>query len=313
MAAVENQESQAGHPADAAAEHIAAAAPAEPVHEAPAAPRREYQPSSFSGGLEPLPGESLSKWKTHAQSPAEAAAPAAIPHADSQLHFGKESNLQEDSASSYIPAPSFEEARESHDLSGAPEDREDHEAHDILDAHAAQALTELHESESHDAEFTHDEPHPDGLTEEEAISLAEQIADAQGDEAARAERDRSFAAADEAAEASELHESSSAFPSEEETELEAAEAEAEEEGMIAPPYESEHADSEAMAAEAALHAEGGESGASARQAAGESQPSAARVRNDFRARMQHPARHGGGRDRGRRDDRGRRPQHGQGG
>ena len=42
------------------------------------------------------------------------------------------------------------------------------------------------------------------------------------------------------------------------------------------------------------------------------QPCKARIRDDFRARMQHPARRGG-RDRGRRDDRGRRPQRGQGG
>jgi ribonuclease G len=44
----------------------------------------------------------------------------------------------------------------------------------------------------------------------------------------------------------------------------------------------------------------------------EQKPVQARVRNDFRSRMQHPARRGGQRDRGRRDDRGRRPQQGQG-
>ena len=305
MLAAEIQESHTEENFNSPAEHISAPTPAEPVYQAPAAPHREHQPSSFSGGLEPLPGESLSKWKSHPQSPAEADPPS---------HTGGEFHHREDSASAF-PAASLEEARESHDLAGTPEDHESHEARDIFDAHAAQALAELQKSESHDAEFAHDENHPDDLTEEEAISLAEQIAEAQGDEAAREERNRSFAAADEAAEASELQESSSAFSSEEEAELEAAEAEAEEEGMIAPPEEGEHADSEALAAEAALHAEGGESGEAAGPPAGESQPFAARVRNDFRARMQHPARRGGGggRDRGRRDDRGRRPHHGQGG
>ncbi|MGH9698905.1 MAG: Rne/Rng family ribonuclease [Candidatus Acidiferrales bacterium] len=286
--AAESQEPHAGQISDSATEHIPAAAPLEPAHEAPAAPRREHQQSSFSGGLEPLPGESLSKWKAYAQAPAEPVAPAETAHEEAPDHAREEFHAHEDPAPVF-PAPSFDKAAESHEYPGSPLPFESLEPPEIFEAHAAQALDELHGPELHDAEFAHEEPHPDGLTEEEAISLAEQIAEAQGDEAARDERDRSFAAADEA-------------------ELEAAEAEAEEEGMIAPPEEGEHADAEALAAEAALHTE--DSG----QPAGEPQPFAARVRNDFRARMQHPARRGGGggRDRGRRDDRGRRPHHGQG-
>ncbi len=81
--------------------------------------------------------------------------------------------------------------------------------------------------------------------------------------------------------------------------------------MIGPPEELDHAD--AIAAEAmSASAENGSPELSENPLAQESQPSKAQVRNDFRSRMQNPARRGG-RDRGRRDDRGRRPQHGHSG
>jgi Rne/Rng family ribonuclease len=196
----------------------------------------------------------------------------------------------------------------------------------------------------------------DDLSEEEVTALAEHIADAQDDLAARDAQERVFAAADAAAEAES-----------DEGELEEEEAAAEEEGMIAHPeletagelaeeqaqehadehehehehghehdHEHEHMEAhesegdspelnaveqEALSADAGagedaipLTEDGtllsGEGGAAAQPA----QPFQARVRNDFRSRMQNPARRGG-RDRGgRRDDRGgRRPHQGHSG
>jgi Rne/Rng family ribonuclease len=180
----------------------------------------------------------------------------------------------------------------------------------------------------------HHEEHPHvDLTEEEAAALAEHIADAQDDDAARDAQNRVFAAADASAEAAksglpeehdehgdrgdhddhhaEEHESEEHAEDSEDAELQQEEAAAEEEGMIAPPdSEHEHADSaESIAAQpengGAISAEGSPAPAQ--------QPFQARVRGDFRSRMQNPARRGG-RDRGgRRDDRGRRPQHGHSG
>ncbi len=231
----------------------------------------EYRPPS--SGLEPLPGETISKWQ---QREPEVAA-----HAE--------------------PAPPAE----------LTEEAEEH-----LVTHA--------EPEAHAAE----------LSEDEASTLAEQVFEAQSEQAARESQERAFAAADEAAEAGTEHETA------EERELEQEEEEAETEGMIAPPSESEHdhereeaaaedeADAEAEAEEvlhsleetehvleteaAVAPSEDGLPIPAETPLAQEQQPWKAQVRSDFRARMQHPARRGG-RDRGRRDDRGRRPQHGQGG
>ena len=116
---------------------------------------------------------------------------------------------------------------------------------------------EVHEH--HEAGHHEEHPHVD-LTEEEAAALAEHIADAQDDDAARDAQNRVFAAADAAADAgvhddhadhgdhrdhdaeeheSEVHESEDRAEDSEDVELEQEEAAAEEEGMIAPA-ESEH-------------------------------------------------------------------------
>ena len=202
----------------------------------------------------------------------------------------------------------------------------------------------------------------DDLTEEEVTALAEHIADAQDDLAARDAQQRGFAAADAAADAAETGAHGEAAEEEhEEEELEEEEAAAEEEGMIAHPdqetageladehahdphvdeHSEDHVDHESHATghgaegfgvegdvqdldaaeQEALNADAGggegnlpltEEGLaiSAEGAAAQpAQPFQARVRNDFRSRMQNPSRRGG-RDRGgRRDDRGGRRPH----
>ncbi|MDR3722117.1 MAG: Rne/Rng family ribonuclease [Candidatus Acidoferrales bacterium] len=245
----------------------------EPRHE----PRRDFRaeprteaPQSFSTGLEPLPGESLSKWK-HREPVVEQhveASPPAVPYQE--------------------PEPPIE-----------------HE-----------------EPEIHAAEMAHDEHAATELSAEEAASLAEHVAEAQEEEAERDAEERSFAAADDAAgavhdavEGEEQREMREAAAEAEEQELEEEEAEAETEGIVSLPPELEHdlqqqreleQETEAISAE-------GESPIPGENAPPqEQQPWKAQVRDDFRARMQTPARRGG-RDRGRRDDRGRRPQHGRSG
>lgn len=231
-------------------EPTAAPEPSEPIRAAapPAAPEsRAEQPAPpvesrawKPFGLEPLPGESLAKWKRPepaAEAPVEAAAPP----------------VQEEHKEA-------EEAGEVHEAEGAQEE------------HAAAELSE-----------------------EEAAALAEHVAEAQSEEAEREEGRGEFAAAGEAREAM-AAEGEEVETEGEEGELAEEEAEAESEGMISHPAEFEHepeAEAEAIAAETLPTQE--------------QQPFAARVRDDFRARMQHPAR------RGRRDDRGRRFRQGRGG
>jgi len=288
----------------------ASAAPeTQPTHEdaTPTAPvpfpsRSEYRPS-FGGGLEPLPGETLSKAK-RPEPPAEAAAE---------------------------PTPFLQEIGEpSHP--GGPE-KALHAYENTLNEHVAPVEEhQEHEEEDQQAQFLHgteeaDEQHVAAdLSEDEASVIAEHVAEAQIEEEAREAQRRDFASSDEAAEAAEasfgeppLAEESleeeveesiadaldeTEAPSESE-ESAADQAEAEPETLMASPGEEGHL--EALEGEH-LSAEG-----SAPLSDGNAQPPQqfnARVRNDFRARMQNPRR--GGRERGRRDDRGRRPHHGGG-
>ena len=257
----------------------------EQAHEAPPPrafePRREFRheprtdyPRSSSAGLEPLPGESLAKWKTQPSAgelPVEASAAAPV----------AEPEVEAEEPAVLAPGPVAGETT-------------------VAD-----------------------------LSEEEAASLAEHVAEAQEEEAQRDAEERSFAAEDEASgavhdavegeEQREMHEAAeerqeisfSADTTEAEevddAEVEAEEENAETEGMIAPPSESER-EADALAAEAAA------SIAEETAPPQEQQPWKAQVRDDQRARMQFPSRRGGrDRDRGRRDDRGRRPNHGRGG
>jgi Rne/Rng family ribonuclease len=275
--------------------------PQEQIHESPAPrafePRRDFRseprpeaPRSYpsSAGLEPLPGESLAKWKN--REPA-AGGPLAEQHVEA-------------SASA---APIAE-----------PEPEIEAEEPEFI------AETVLGATSVAD------------LSEEEAATLAEHVAEAQEELAERDAEERGFAAADAAAgavhdavegeELRELHEAAEEHEAMAEAE-EAAEAEADEaaaedaeleeeeesaetEGMIAPEGEAgSESETAAIAAEAAAGISDEIAPAQTQQ-----QPLKAQVRDDQRSRMQFPARRGGrDRDHGRRDERGRRPQHGRGG
>jgi ribonuclease G len=255
--------------------------------------RSEFQSfSSSSGGLEPLPGESLSKWKVR-EHPAEE-------HLETAL-----------------PAIEHHQEEESHE-------HESHGSHATIHTAPAHDVPAAHESEQLRGAESRQEDHAGlNLSEDEAAALAEQVAEAQTEEAARNAQQQDFVVQEEPHQAGFSDAEEDSAESEEEqdareadAEEEAEEAQAEAEGMIAHPAEMERAersDAEAM------HAEGGsdlsaENRPAENQPPQEQQPWKAQVRGDFRARMQHPARRGGGRDRGpRRDDRGRRPQHGHSG
>jgi len=277
---------------DSAVSTTIVSTPWEPTPLSSAPTRSEFKPfSSSSGGLEPLPGESLSKWKTR-EHPAEEHSETAIPAIE---HHQEQEFREPESHDSLAPI---------HTAS----------AHDVLAEHESEQL--------HRTESTLEDHAAPNLSEDEAAALAEQVAEAQAEEAARNAQQQDFAAQEESHQAglSDAEEDSAESEQEQDAreadaEEEAEEAQAEAEGMIAHPEELEH--TEGSEAEA-MHAEGGSALSAENQPAEnqppqEQQPWKAHVRGDFRARMQHPARRGG-RDRGpRRDDRGRRPQHGHGG
>jgi ribonuclease G len=259
-------------PAEAVAETAATSGASEfrPTHQENTRPA--YPPPS-SSGLEPLPGETLAKWKQH---------PPEIP---------------EPSESEPMGASAFHEDTE---LQSEP---------DLADL--------LHPDELHEVQ------HTAGLSEDEAASLAEHVAEAQSEQAEREAEVRGFAAETSAGAVDELvgtetddaeAETQSETEGEaEEVELEQEEADAEAEGMIAPTAEmGNEAEHELAMPPDAIAAESVSPAILENSQPQSQQPWKARIRDDFKARMQHPARRGG-RDRGRRDDRGRRPQRGHGG
>jgi ribonuclease G len=276
------------------------------------------RPSSSSSGLEPLPGEKLSKWKTHQHLPIEPKEDIdALPVPDA-VRFAPLAPLS--------PLEQTEtEDRPSHDSQEST-----HESHDPRTQLESSADRETHFGrESVETVHTHTDHLPSDLSEDEVTALTEHIAEAQDDAAARVAQDRVFAAADAAAEG---HGTESDAETEAE-EIDAAEEEAEEEveheGSQLATSEHEHTDEEHAAVEHSDHIEHLDSehaehldsesrppvndvsmSAENPRPAGQP-PTQARVRNDFRSRMQNPARRGQ-RDRGRRDDRNRRPQHSQG-
>jgi len=277
---VSTAEAPVAAPEASAAIHEPQPAPSfsEPVVESPRPARSEYRPSS--SGLEPLPGESISKWK-HAEP---APAPVAEAAAASEL-------LEEIADDDEVLQKEIEPNESVFGVSHRAEEV----SPEIEAAHAAA---------------------PD-LTDEEAAVLAEHVADAQSDALERAAEDRVFASPEEiaAAEAADAEEAEAA--AEEEQALEEEEETAETEGMMAPPEnggESEIGEHHEDALAAGGESPSGEGiSPAAEGSAPQGQPWKASVRNDFRARMQHPGRRGGrDRGRGRRDDRGRRPHHGHG-
>jgi ribonuclease G len=268
-------ESRAAAPEPAAVQEPPAPTFSEPVAEPSRPVRSEYRPSA--SGLEPLPGESISKWK-HTE-------PGVVPSAELVAAPELAEELDEE-----------EREIESRETTYGTASRDEEVSAEVEAAHAAA---------------------PD-LTDEEAAALAEHVADAQSDELARAAEERVFASPEEiaAVEAADAEEAEVA--AEEELNLEEEEEVAETEGMIAPPENGgeteigEHREDimaeEGLAASPEATLGENASAATGEGAAPQSQPWKASVRNDFRARMQHPGRRGGrDRGRGRRDDRGRRP------
>jgi len=293
--------------------------------------RNEGFRAPSSGGLEPLPGETLSKWKAHTHLPPEPLAPEA--QASEAATYQPQDEAPVPDAVRFAPlsplmpaGPEVDSVRtpDAHvEEPAAPNSRDWNQVEALspnFELSDAPEVQQHHDSETHEAGHHEEHPHVD-LTEEEAAALAEHIADAQDDDAARDAQNRVFAAADAAADAglhehhgdqdSEEHESEEHAEDSEDEELEEEEAAAEEEGMIAPS-EPVPGDLEGPDSIAAQGEEGGAISAEGAPAPAQ-QPFQARVRGDFRSRMQNPARRGG-RDRGgRRDDRGRRPQHGHSG
>lgn len=245
-------------------------APSESVEAHDSAPPAEFHAPPVIAVLGPLPGENLSKYQMR---------PPLV-----DLH--EETIIAEVSQADLV------------------EVIEGKEPHDSVEAGSGVAIPASEiplaaQIEEHVAEEDRLTPE---LSEEEAAALAEHVAEAQNEEAAREAQERSFASDDSAA-ASES-EAATESEAEEEHELEDEEADAEAEGMIAPHDESENPD--ALAAETETAHEDASLAPEHSPESQPQQPMQARVRNDFRARMQNPARRGG-------RDRGRRPQHGHGG
>jgi Rne/Rng family ribonuclease len=271
------------------------AASHEEIHEAPAPrlfePRRDFRPErrpdfrtergseappSLSSGLEPLPGESLAKWKTKepvAEPHVEASAPTPVVEPEPEIEVDEPEELAhgEIHADATVADLSPDEAAS-------------------LAEHVAEAQEEIAQRDAEERGFAAADDAAgavhDAIEGEEHREMTEAAAEQEAQDAA-----------DDAADAAE-----------EEAELEEEEESAETEGMLAPPSElgAEHG-TEGIPSESGAHVS--EEGAPSQQ----QQPWRAQVRDDQRARMQYPRRGGRDRDRGRRDDRGRRPQHGRGG
>jgi Rne/Rng family ribonuclease len=247
---------------------------------------RSEAPRSFSSGLEPLPGESLAKWKDRApaapdepvtMAPVEGSASSPIVEIEPEIDTDRPEVLGSDETS--VAELSEEEAASlAEQVAEAQEELAERDAEERGFAAADNAAGAVHDA-------VEGEEHREML---EAAAEQDAIADAE-DAAAEAQ-----AAAEDVDDA----------------ELEEEEDSAESEGMLAAAPESE---SEAEREADAIAAEAAGSIAEEASPTQEQQPWRAQVRDDQRARMQFPRRGGRDRDRGRRDDRGRRPQHGRGG
>jgi len=282
---------------------------------------------SSSAGFEPLPGESIAKWKTREPS-----------HEEPVTERNTDEPSQPSAPDSERTESNANATYEAHETFAARDDAETEIAHFESEAEA--------EPLAGHADAGHHE-----LTEEETAALTEHVAEAQSEAAAlRTEEDHiapfgGLRALDE-----DIHEHHEAEEVVEDTVIDVEEheldeddepesdldAEADEAHAAAhAEVEAQQAGSESFQSSAAGHegsehetsdpnaAEAGSPGnsypaASENQPPHEKQPWNARVQNDYRSRMQHPSRRGGrdrgGRhDRGGRPDRGRRPQHGPGG
>jgi Rne/Rng family ribonuclease len=252
-----------------------------------AEPPRDPRPFRHAyGGIEPLPGESLAKWrqKEPAAEILEPAAPAA--HEEHEFTEAHEPGVQE------IAEPETSAEAETEELAEHAEDLAADLAPELSDEEIAAAAEHVVEAQSELAERKASQRAAEA--EEAALSGAEGSAEeVELEEEEEAAESEGMIAPESESESEDESESETA----EEAGLEEEEEAAESEGMIAPSVDSEREpEGEAIAAEAGLHAAAGAEG----KAVAEQQPWRAQVRTDFRARMQHPG------QRGRRDDRGRR-------
>ena len=230
-------------------------------------------------GLEPLPGETLSKWQPHEHRPEMAVHAEPAPKATPSEHLVAHDEPEPVHAAESQPEP-------------------------VAIAHEISLEQDVSEPEVSD------------LSEEEASSLAEQVAEAQSEEAARQAAARAFDREEtdsevelgeeesesmmQAATGSELRQELAGAAEEEAEAEDRADAEAAAEEALESLEETEHE----------LEIEAGITPAHEDLPVPDASPVArppeswqARVRDDFRARLQHPARRGG-RDRGRRPHRG---------
>jgi ribonuclease G len=314
-------------PPESAPPLIPASFPPEPTRESlsPAPPSEAARPeypslshnasssapyNTSSTGLEPLPGESVAKWKNREPLVGRHTEPATA-----------------------APEPTEPAGSEAPESFAARNRGETEIAHF---ERRGESTPELSHADAAHSDLATD------LSEDETAALTEHVAEAQSEAAAlQAEEDRAFAATEthtqddlesddtvvDLEEHEEVHEEDSELErpdSESDADDEADQAhdeahahvEAESEALAASSGEEQHSDS--MPADDAIRAEHSAASSPENPQPQDRQPWNARVQNDYRSRMQHPSRRGGRDrgsrpDRGGRPDRGRRPQHGQGG
>ncbi|MGH9574331.1 MAG: Rne/Rng family ribonuclease [Candidatus Acidiferrales bacterium] len=263
-------------------------------HEEPHSSRQtEAESTSFAShrsfaDVEPLPGESISKWRRPDASASDAAPAFESSDAPSIEERGDEMK----SAVHETDDDSGEE--DSHEMLAesdhSTESEDDLHSHDDVVAHLSAEQAAAHAQNVAEMQIEQGE----SMSEEEDSAEEDEIDTFAESALEEAHED---ALADEAQERAEGHGEAS---DEEESEPHEIDAEAEvREALLAYDTTDEP---ESIAAE----------GAPEGSSQSDQQPWKATVRGDFRARMQHPNRRGG-RDRGgRRPDRGRRPRHGHG-
>jgi Rne/Rng family ribonuclease len=269
--------------------------PAEKVVEIPPAPR-EYRASTT--GIEPLPGETLSKWRQH--RPSEPSEVTVISSAPAPAFYDSVSNEPE-----VVPVQATADIH-ADDLIPHDEARED-EAQRI---HEAEVVDEQHAAAE--------------LGEDEAAAVAQHVAEAQVEEEAREAHRREFAAGDESVGESAAHDGEPVVLDSPEVAFEAEESDSFDDSEGSHAADSELVAGTEESVSVAEHLEQseqsdmldgstGEAGSPQAVTGSESaekRPWKAHIRDDSRARMQQPRRD---RDRGRRDDRGgRKPSHGHG-
>jgi ribonuclease G len=283
-----------------------------PVWMAPS--RGEYQ------GIDILPGESLARARKPSFVPPVESEPGPVAH---EVH-SQESPAEESHAveSHPDPTPAGFAVDSGHIESGAPEhltaengrlaDLSEEEARALAEHVAEVQLEETHlqagaqqEQDEHDESLNLDSG---PVNEADGMESADEVEAAENEERHSAESvgdDAEGEGGSDGYEAPVLDAAGNPIDIEKIQE----EAQAVVEGTAVAPADG---------SEAELHAADGEASANGSLDSSVSpaatQPQRARVSGDYRARMQQPARRGGGgRDRGRRDDRGRRPQHGHSG